>query len=306
MSEAFGAAQSAAGAHTRASVRRATARAAHRARARTPLRRRMPRRSRRPRRALRSCTAPARPAAVDAPRRGPSGRTRDCRRHAPRWPATRSRRSAARGSRWPPGRPRPGSRAGAWPSKSVRVSPGGRVRASSHEDEDRQHGGVVLGYAYSPRVLAHDPPPSTVQIAGRAFTLGSVNVAQAVLTEQAHDLVERSALASRLARLEPRPAPDESLLAVHTAAYLRRLRAASAGGPWDGEYAPVTPATWEAARLTVGGVLAAVDAVLDGGIHRVLVHARPAGTPCRARQSDRLDISQQRGVRGRTRPCPWR
>ena len=135
----------------------------------------------------------------------------------------------------------------------------------------------MLGYAYSPRVLAHDPPPSTVQIAGRAFTLGSVNVAQAVLTAQAHDLVERSALASGLARIEPRPAPDESLLAVHTEAYLRRLRAASAGGPWDGEYAPVTPATWEAARLTVGGVLAAVDAVLDGAIHSVLVHARPAG-----------------------------
>ena len=146
----------------------------------------------------------------------------------------------------------------------------------------------------------------TVQIAGRAFTLGSVNVAQAVLTAQAHDLVERSALASGLARIEPRPAPDESLLAVHTAAYLRRLRDASAGGPWDGEYAPVTPATWEAARLTVGGVLAAVDAVLDGGIRQCARPRSSGGTPCRARPSDRLDVSQQRGVRGRTRPCPWR
>jgi acetoin utilization deacetylase AcuC-like enzyme len=135
----------------------------------------------------------------------------------------------------------------------------------------------VLGYAYSPRVLAHDPPPSTVQIAGRDFTLGSANVTQAVLTAQAHELVERSALGSSLARIVPVPAPDEALLAVHTAAYLRRLRAAGEGGPWDGEYAPVTAGTWEAARLTVGGVLAAVDAVLDGGIQRALVHARPAG-----------------------------
>ena len=37
------------------------------------------------------------------------------------------------------------------------------------------------------------------------------------------------------------------------------------------------PATWDAARLTVGGVLAAVDAVLDGRVRRALVHARPAG-----------------------------
>ena len=135
----------------------------------------------------------------------------------------------------------------------------------------------MVGYAYSPRVLAHDPPPATVEVAGRPFALGGANVAQAVLTAQAHDLVERSALGSRLTRIEPLPAPHEALLAVHTAAYLDRLRDACAGGPWDGEYAPVTPAMWEAARLTVGGVLAAVDAVLEGGLRRAFAHARPAG-----------------------------
>ena len=135
----------------------------------------------------------------------------------------------------------------------------------------------MVGYAYAPDALAHDPPPSTVQIAGRTVVLGSANVTQAVLTAQAHDLVELSALGSRLERIAPLPAPDEALLAVHTAAYLRRLRLAGAGGPWDGEYAPVTPGTWEAARLAVGGVLAAVDAVLDGDVQRALVHARPAG-----------------------------
>jgi len=89
--------------------------------------------------------------------------------------------------------------------------------------------------------------------------------------------VERSALAGSLTQIAPAPAPAEALLAVHTPEYLDRLRAACAGGPWDGEHAPVTPATWEAARLTVGGVLAAVDAVLAGDVPRALVHARPAG-----------------------------
>jgi acetoin utilization deacetylase AcuC-like enzyme len=135
----------------------------------------------------------------------------------------------------------------------------------------------VLGYVYSSRTLAHDPPPSTLEIAGRPFALGASNVAQAVLTAQAHELVERSALGASLARIEPRPAPEEPLLAVHTAEYLIRLREAGAGGLWDGEDAPVTPHTWEAAQLTVGGVLVAVDAVLDGRVRRALVHARPAG-----------------------------
>jgi acetoin utilization deacetylase AcuC-like enzyme len=152
-----------------------------------------------------------------------------------------------------------------------------RVADRRQQQRPRQHGGVVLGYVYSPHVLAHDPPPATVQVGGRSFTLGSANVAQAALTAQAHELVERSELGSALARISPAPAPYEALLAVHTPEYLDRLRAASAGGPWDGEYAPVTPATWKAARLTVGGVLAAVDAVLDGRIQRALVHARPAG-----------------------------
>jgi acetoin utilization deacetylase AcuC-like enzyme len=125
----------------------------------------------------------------------------------------------------------------------------------------------VLGYVYSPRVLAHDPPPPAVA----GITLGTANVAAAFLTAQAHALVERSAL--RLDRIEPVPAPEDALARVHTARYLERLRAAE--DVW--EHAPVTPATWDAATLTAGGVLAAVDAVLDGRVRRALVHARPAG-----------------------------
>ena len=117
-----------------------------------------------------------------------------------------------------------------------------------------------------------------MQIAGRAFTLGSANVAQAVLTAQAHDLVERSALGSRLARIDAAPgARRGAARGPHGGVPSTASALAGEGGPWDGEYAPVTPATWEAARLTVGGVLAAVDAVLDGGIQSALVHARPAG-----------------------------
>jgi acetoin utilization deacetylase AcuC-like enzyme len=80
-----------------------------------------------------------------------------------------------------------------------------------------------------------------------------------VLTAQAHELVTRSALRDVLVVLPLMPAPQDALLAVHAPAYLERLREASAGGSCDGDYAPVTPATWDAARLTAGGLVAAVD-----------------------------------------------
>ena len=66
--------------------------------------------------------------------------------------------------------------------------------ARPRPDSTLRTSGVVVGYTSHPLVLARDPPPSTVQIAGRAFTLGSTNVAQAALTAQAHDLVDRSVL----------------------------------------------------------------------------------------------------------------
>jgi acetoin utilization deacetylase AcuC-like enzyme len=136
---------------------------------------------------------------------------------------------------------------------------------------------AVLGYLFDARVLAHDPPPATLTVGGRPFTLGTADVAQALLTAQANELVERSRLSASLERLSFDAAPGDALRAVHTPAYLERLEAASAGGPWDGEHAPVTPATWAAATLTAGGVLAAVEAVLRGRQRRALVHARPAG-----------------------------
>jgi hypothetical protein len=68
----------------------------------------------------------------------------------------------------------------------------------------------VLGYAYSPRLLAHDPPPTTVDVAGRPFPLGTANVSDAVLTAQAHELVTRSALRGVLVALPLAPAPEDA------------------------------------------------------------------------------------------------
>ena len=139
----------------------------------------------------------------------------------------------------------------------------------------------VLGYAFDPRLLAHDPPPPSLTVAGRPLRAGN------------RERRERGAdRAGARARRAQRPGAGARIRArtragggaagrPHAPDTWSAFERACAGGPWDGEYAPVTAATWDAARLTVGGVLAAVDAVLDGRVLRArsCTPGRRATTP---------------------------
>lgn len=135
----------------------------------------------------------------------------------------------------------------------------------------------MIGYAFAPQTLRHDPPPTMLRTAGAAVALGEDNIAGPARCAAAHELVEASGLLDRLARLDVAPAPDAALRAVHDAAYLAALEAASAGGPWAFDFAPVTFATADAARLSAGCGLAAVDAVLDGRVRRAFAQTHPPG-----------------------------
>ncbi len=77
----------------------------------------------------------------------------------------------------------------------------------------------------------------------------------------------RSEAGARLRIQPPRPAPLEAVLAVHTPAYLEKIRT----GDLDHVEAlklglPASPALLERSRLEVGGTLAAAEAALEDGI----------------------------------------
>jgi acetoin utilization deacetylase AcuC-like enzyme len=82
-----------------------------------------------------------------------------------------------------------------------------------------------------------------------------------------------------LVRLEPQWADDESLLAVHTPRYLALLEKTSEldAPALLGADTYVVPQSYEIARLAVGGVLRAVDAVLCGEAENALAAIRPPG-----------------------------
>jgi acetoin utilization deacetylase AcuC-like enzyme len=93
-----------------------------------------------------------------------------------------------------------------------------------------------------------------------------------------YNLIEVSGLAASLTRVDPQPASDDDLARFHDRGYLDRLRELSAGFGGDaGEVAPFGPGSYEIARLAVGGIIQAVDAVLAGRLANAYALVRPPG-----------------------------
>ncbi len=92
------------------------------------------------------------------------------------------------------------------------------------------------------------------------------------------NLVEVSSLDGKLVTLKPRKATEPELLRFHTNGHLEKLRKLTeAGGGLAGPKTPVGPASYEIAKLAVGGVLEAIDAVMTKKVDNAYVLCRPPG-----------------------------
>ena len=104
---------------------------------------------------------------------------------------------------------------------------------------------------------------------------------------RAFQVLGRAGVAERLVRLPARPATDEELGAVHSAEHVERMRAECERGEllWVGEGARVWgEGSWEAALLSAGGAVAAVEWVLGGEGRSAYVLTRPPGHHASAEQ----------------------
>ena len=93
------------------------------------------------------------------------------------------------------------------------------------------------------------------------------------------NLVHMSALDRLLVRLEPRMATDAEILRFHTPAYLQRVKDTSAlvAGGMVGHELHIGPRGFDTGALSLGGVLAAVEAVMAGKLQRAYCLVRPPG-----------------------------
>jgi acetoin utilization deacetylase AcuC-like enzyme/formylglycine-generating enzyme required for sulfatase activity len=91
--------------------------------------------------------------------------------------------------------------------------------------------------------------------------------------------LEKTGLLDRTVRLKPAPAEEKWLTAVHAPEYVEHVRRSCQGGArfLDSMDTPVSKDSFAAAETAAGGVLAAVDAVVEGKVRNAFCAVRPPG-----------------------------
>jgi hypothetical protein len=91
--------------------------------------------------------------------------------------------------------------------------------------------------------------------------------------------LKTTGLHANLIHLKPAVATKEWLYTVHTAAYVERAqRSCEEGEPYlDSGDVPIGPNSYSVALVAAGGVLAAVDAVVEGRVDNAFCAVRPPG-----------------------------
>jgi acetoin utilization deacetylase AcuC-like enzyme len=134
------------------------------------------------------------------------------------------------------------------------------------------------GFVYDERCELHDNGSMLVE--GRVQDWLDVPHAEnAERLRRTYQVLERSGILGALMRVPAREATVEELALVHPTSYVESIRAASQRGSleWVGPEARVSPGTWTAAVLAAGGLLEAVDRVVEGEIDNAFVCCRPPG-----------------------------
>lgn len=99
--------------------------------------------------------------------------------------------------------------------------------------------------------------------------------------------LQEAGLWNRLLKIQAMPADWRWIERVHDRAYIRRLRAAcEENQPWiDTPDSAICPSSGDVARVAVGGVLAAVDAVMARRMRHAFCAVRPPGHHAESDQS---------------------
>jgi len=137
---------------------------------------------------------------------------------------------------------------------------------------------MTTGWVWHERYAWHDTGRAGGVLPAGGWLQPDLHVENGETKRRFRNLVELSGLLELLRPLAPRPATVDELCRFHTREYVERIRALSDQGGGDaGELTPFGAGSFEIAQLAAGGVIAAVDAVLDGSVANAYALVRPPG-----------------------------
>ncbi len=142
---------------------------------------------------------------------------------------------------------------------------------------------VRTGLVWGEIFMWHDASPlASVLPSGHGLIEPDEPAENAATKRRLKNLLDVSGLTERLAPIKPRPATVDELALVHERAYIETIRAMNAKGGDAKLDAPIGetpfgPGGFDIAALAAGGVLAAVDAIIDGDVRNAYALVRPPG-----------------------------
>jgi acetoin utilization deacetylase AcuC-like enzyme len=140
---------------------------------------------------------------------------------------------------------------------------GGNIFLASKDGICYHQAAMAVGYVYDPIYLQHD-------------TGGHVESAQRLEATISH--LEETGLKQELTLIKPRPASVEELSLVHTREHISYIKGiAKKGGGWIDADTVMSPESYDAALYAAGGVIVAVEAVMEGKLKSAFALVRPPG-----------------------------
>jgi acetoin utilization deacetylase AcuC-like enzyme len=137
---------------------------------------------------------------------------------------------------------------------------------------------MATGLVWDERYMWHQNDPSAAGVVTAGFYVEPGEQTENPDTKRRmKNLLDATGLTAKLTAIPAAPATDEQILRVHGRAYLARLDGMNATGGTAGPLASFGPGGFDIIRLAAGGVVAAVDAVLEGRVDNAYALVRPCG-----------------------------
>lgn len=137
---------------------------------------------------------------------------------------------------------------------------------------------MKTGFVWDERYMWHqnDPTAAAVVTAG-GFVEPGTQTENPDTKRRIKNLLDASGMTKKLVDIPARPATDDEILWVHTEEFLERLKSQNETGGTMGPLANFGPGGVDIIRLAAGGVVNAVDAVLNKRCENAYALVRPCG-----------------------------